>query len=75
MFGLYLTHRACEKINMLDEYLTSCKADFWRSVRNRSKQECNKNTCDVQWFVFFEVLLIEMVPRNGSGRVSRTDLI
>lgn len=75
MFGLYLTHRSCEKVNMLDEYLTSCKADFWRSVRNRSKQEHNKNTCDIQWFVFFEVLLIEMVPRNGSGRVSRTDLI
>lgn len=37
-----------------------CKADFWRSVRNRSKQEHNKNTCDVQCFVFFEVLLIEM---------------
>lgn len=74
MFGLYLTHRACEKIKMLDEHLTSCKADFWRSVRNRSKQERNKSACGVQWFVFFEVLLIEMVPRNGSGRVSQTDL-
>lgn len=60
---------------MLDEYLTFCKADFWRSVRNRSKQEHNKNTCDVQWFVFFVFyFLIEMVPRNGSGRVSLTDL-
>lgn len=48
MFGLCLTHRAYEKIKMLDEYLTFCKADFWRSVRNRSKQEHNKNTCDVQ---------------------------
>lgn len=39
MLGLNLTQRACEKIKMLDEYLTSCKADFWRSVRNRSKQD------------------------------------
>lgn len=74
MLGLCLTHRACEKIKMLDEYLTSCKVGFWRSVRNRSKQEHNKNTCDAQWFVFFGVLLIEMVPRNGSGRISQTDL-
>lgn len=74
MLGLCLTHRACEKIETLEEYLTSCKADFWRSVRNRSKQERNKNTCDAQWFVFFEVLLIGMVPKNGSGRVSQTEL-
>lgn len=59
---------------MLDEYLTSYKIAFWRSVRNRSKQEHNKNTCDVKCFVFFEVLLIEVVPRNGSSRVSQTDV-
>lgn len=59
---------------MLDEYLTSYNIDFWRSVRNRSKKEHNKNTCHVKCFVFFEVLLIVVAPRNGSGRVSQTDL-
>lgn len=53
---------------MLNEYLASYKTDFWRSVRNRSKQEHNKNTCNVKELdFFFEVFLIEMVPRTGSG--------
>jgi len=72
--GFSLTHRTCGKIKILDEYLTSYKIDFWRSVRKGKKQEHNKNTCDVKCFVFFEVLLIEVVPRNGSGRLSQTDL-
>lgn len=60
---------------MLDEYLISYKIDFWRSVRNRSKQEHNITQILVMLsFVFFEVLLIEVVPRNGSGRVSQTDV-
>lgn len=47
---VFLTRRTCEKIKVLDEYLTSYKIEFWRSVRNRSKQEHNKNTCDVKCF-------------------------
>lgn len=54
-------------MKIMDEYLTSYKTEFGRSVRYKSKQEHNKNTCDVRCLVFFEVLLIELVAWNGSG--------
>lgn len=41
----FLTHRTCGDIKMLGEYLTFYKVNFWRSVRNRSKQEHKKNMC------------------------------
>lgn len=47
---VFLTRRTCEEIEVLGECLTSYKIELWRSVRNRSKQEYNKNTCDVMCF-------------------------